>query len=191
MKTFEERYTAWIDGQLKGRELVEFEKELEQTHPEAEADKADALRLGDLLRRHATAPALTNGDFFNHQLMARIRKEQRDDSPVPLVRPRFRWALPNLAWAGACSLLMAFALYRNFIPSQLAEPKGQQFADVVTMATPALAAIPARPAYNAEILKADSDEPGISVTPIHSDKEKVTVVWVDGLDYLPASYEIH
>ena len=41
MKTFEEKFTAWVDGQLTGPELAAFERELE-SHPEALAEKEAA-----------------------------------------------------------------------------------------------------------------------------------------------------
>ena len=52
MKTFEERYTAWIDGQLEGGALTAFEQELTRraAEGEAEADKA-----GRRLPAHAVA----------------------------------------------------------------------------------------------------------------------------------------
>ena len=49
MKTFEERFTAWVDGQLTGEALAAFEKEL-AAHPEATADRDAALKIGELLR---------------------------------------------------------------------------------------------------------------------------------------------
>ena len=39
MKTFEEKWTAWLDGQLSGRELSEFEASLPDKAA-AEAEKA-------------------------------------------------------------------------------------------------------------------------------------------------------
>ena len=43
MKTFEEKWTAWLDGQLSGRELSEFEASLPDKAA-AEAEKADAKK---------------------------------------------------------------------------------------------------------------------------------------------------
>ena len=78
MKTFEERYTAWIDGELEGNALVAFEQELacRATVSDAYADKADAMRLSSFLHDHLQSPALTNADFFNHQLRERIAGER-------------------------------------------------------------------------------------------------------------------
>ena len=52
MKTFEERYTAWIDGRLEGSALTAFEQELTRRAAagEAQADRQDTQRLRALLR---------------------------------------------------------------------------------------------------------------------------------------------
>src|ERR1051326_3520558 len=76
MKTFEEKWTAWVDGELSGRELSEFEASLPDKAAAA-AEKAGALKLGELLKRELSATALTNEEFFNHQLrenIARLRE---------------------------------------------------------------------------------------------------------------------
>jgi len=59
MKTFEEKWTAWLDGQLSGRELSEFEASLPDKAA-ADAEKADAKKLGELLKRELGARTLTN-----------------------------------------------------------------------------------------------------------------------------------
>lgn len=123
MKTFEERYTAWIDGELEGNALVAFEQELERRAAvnDAYTDKADALKLTSFLHEHLHAPALTNADFFNHQLRERIageraaaRRPQESASRAPL----FAWSLSRLAWLGAASLFISGALYYGMIPKQ-------------------------------------------------------------------------
>jgi anti-sigma factor RsiW len=81
MKTFEEKWTAWLDGQLSGRELAEFEALLPDKAA-AEAEKADVRKLGALLKRELGVSALTNEEFFSHQLRERIR-----ESSVPSVEP--------------------------------------------------------------------------------------------------------
>ncbi|PYL63206.1 MAG: hypothetical protein DMF24_01070, partial [Verrucomicrobia bacterium] len=71
MKTFEEKWTAWVDGQLSGRELSEFEASLPDKGA-AEAEKAGALKLGELLKRELSARTLKNEEFFSHQLRESI-----------------------------------------------------------------------------------------------------------------------
>ena len=50
MKTFEEKWTAWLDGQLSGRELTEFEASLPDKAA-ADAETAEAKKLSTLLKR--------------------------------------------------------------------------------------------------------------------------------------------
>jgi anti-sigma factor RsiW len=167
MKTFEERYTAWIDGKLSAAELADFERELE-TRPEAAADKKDVERLGHLLRRHADVPSLTNADFFSHQMMARIAADSSETRAVRRHR-WWTWSLPQLAMAGAACLLVAGGLFKMMIP---------------------VGAVDAGKPYFAEIVDARTDDPHVSATPVYNAKDNVTVLWLDGLDYLPASYKL-
>jgi hypothetical protein len=171
MKPFEERYTAWIDGELEGDDLLRFEEELAQ-HPDAVEDRNAAHKLGGLLRDFGSAPPLGNEDFFNHQLLSRIQADQ-----APLRREKegsgAGWAFGRWGWIGAaaCAVGMAYALSQTLIP-----PKTR----------------PSVFAHNAmsQILDAHAEEPGVSVTPLQSDSDGVTVLWIDGLDYLPASYQL-
>src|SRR6266481_4125150 len=77
MKTFEEKWTAWLDGQLSGKELAEFEASLADLEA-AEAEKGDALRLGAFLKEQLAAQPLSNEEFFSHQLHERIAHERED-----------------------------------------------------------------------------------------------------------------
>lgn len=174
MKTFEERYTAWIDGRLTGPELEAFEKELEDRE-EAEADKRGAHRLGDLLRTHGTAPAMPNPDFFNHQLMARIAAEQpRQTTGSGGGRWFFSWPFMRLAAIGGVALALGLMLVRTNMPEAPA-PR-------TTM--------PSQPPYFAQILETQTDDPNISATVLHSEQDNVTVLWLDGMEYLPATYAL-
>ena len=187
MTTFEQRLSAWLDGELSGAELAAFEKELDR-HPEAlEAleDETETTKLHKLLQTHSAPPELRNPDFFNTQLMAKIAAETKQESKP--ARRTFFWSLPNLGWAAACCLLLSYSVYKTFVPATPAA-SGPAFADLVTAPTPPVV-IP-EPAYQAQIVTAESGDPSISVTPVHSDRDKVTVLWVDGLDYLPASYNL-
>src|SRR5438132_271663 len=74
MKTFEEKWTAWLDGHLTGRELAEFEASLPDKAA-AETERADAKKLSTLLKRELAAHALTNEEFFSHQVRERIARE--------------------------------------------------------------------------------------------------------------------
>ena len=170
MKPFEEQFTAWVDGKLSGPELAAFEKELEQ-HPEAMSERDDARKLGALLRGNSTAPKLANADFFNLQIQQRIVAEQRRERPVEKARGWFR-SLPRMLAAGAACLLISGALFKMVIPT-----------------TPSLDADDSSP-YFAQVVESWTSEPGISANTVYNPKDNVTVLWLDGLDYIPASYQI-
>src|ERR1041385_2901913 len=84
MKTFEEKWTAWLDDQLSGRELSEFEASLPDMAA-AQAEKTEAKKLGKLLKRELSAHPLNNEDFFSHQLREKIVQEsgEQDRRPTP------------------------------------------------------------------------------------------------------------
>ena len=181
-ETFEEKYTAWIDGKLSGKELENFERELAANAPieNARSDKLSANRLRSLLRENLRAPALSNADFFNHQLMQQIeseQKQQNDRSPEAEENSRqsrvaaFFWTLPRMAWAGAFCLILAAALYLAAVPKTQ-----QQLAE--------------NQEYVAKILSAHTDDPNISATTFHSKENNATVLWLDGLDYIPENYKL-
>lgn len=169
MKPFEEQFTAWVDGKLTGAELAEFEKQLEE-HPEAAEDREDALKLGRLLRSHPMVERMPNPDFFNHQLMQRIEAEM----PKPVVAEKKRasfWSIPSLAWAGACSLLVAGVLFVTMIPGG---PKHLETSN-----------------YFAQVVESWSTDPNVSASTVYDAKDNMTVVWLDGLDYIPATYALN
>ena len=67
MKTFEENWTAWVDGELSDAERAEFEASLDD-RVAAEAEKNQAHKLGALLREQLQPRAMGNEEFFHHQL---------------------------------------------------------------------------------------------------------------------------
>ena len=150
MKTFEERYTAWIDGQLEGPALLAFEQELARRSAagETEADRTDTLRLRHLLRDHLAAPALNNAEFFSHQLRERINAERVSGTRRPEgaaarggLLALFPWSVARLAGLGAACLFVAGALYYGLEPGTT--PTG---GDKLVQATPAVPPTAAPPA---------------------------------------------
>jgi len=165
MKTFEEKFTAWIDGRLTGNELAGFEADLAQIK-DADAEKEAALKLGALLRDHIKAPELNNAEFFNHQLLQQIELEKRREA-APVKRAPSFWTLTRLVWAGSFCMAAAAALFFIAVPRGVVEnPSGNE--------------------YVAQITNARTDDPAITATTIHSKDNKLTVLWLDGLEYLPA-----
>ena len=157
MKPFEEQYTAWIDGGLRGEELAAFERELKD-RAGAEAERADAQKLGHLLRVFGTAPQLTNAEFFNQRIAEQIAVREP-------ARTGWRWSMPRLAWAGIALLVLSAALFKVMLPRG-----GHGDTDAP---------------YFAQVLSADAGDPDLSVTPIHMDDEQVTFIWIDGLEDMP------
>jgi len=168
MKPFEEQFTAWVDGKLTGAELEEFEKQLAE-HPEAMEEKEAAQKLGRLLRQHPTVSRIPNPDFFNHQLMQRIAADM-PAKPVEKKRS-FVFSIPGLAWAGAFCLLVAFVLFQTTIPG------GERHIDKST--------------YFAQVVENWPANPNVSASTVYDPTDNVTVVWLDGLDYIPATYALN
>ena len=168
MKTFEEKWTAWLDGQLSGRELIEFESSLPDLAA-AEAEKRDALKLGAFLKKEIGAQSLSNEEFFSHQLRERIARETETSRSGS--RRTSWWTVPRLVWSGATALAL-FLICAVMIMSQH-EP-GEQSE------------------YLTQILKSQVDPGGnpnatISIFESKNDN-KVTVLWTEGLQTLPADY---
>jgi hypothetical protein len=166
MKTFEEKWTAWLDGQLSGRELVEFESSLPDLAA-AEAEKRDAQKLGTFLKKELGARALTNEEFFSHQLRERIMRETEDRRP-----PRSTWwTVPRLVWSGATAL--ALFLVTTFVLMTQHNP-GEQ-SEYLTQI------------LNSKVDPAANPNATVSIFEIKNDN-KVTVLWTEGLQSLPSDY---
>ena len=167
MKTFEEKWTAWLDGQLPGKELAEFEASLPDKTA-AELEKHDALKLGALLKEQLRAPAMHNAEFFNHQLRQQIASES-----APAVRPvesstrETWWSISRLLWTGATSLAI-FAVCTFFVMRE--EPSTGQSP------------------LTTQILSARISSPDATISMFESKEDKATVLWIDGLQSLPSEY---
>jgi hypothetical protein len=168
MKTFEEKWTAWLDGQLSGRELSEFEAALPDKAA-AKAEKAEARKLGALLKRELSVSALTNEEFFSHQLREKIR-----ESSVPSVEREARrstwWTIPRLFWTGTASLAV-FLIFTVFVMRDKNPAEESQ--------------------YLTQILNARVDpvvSPNATVSMFEVKQDRVTVLWTEGLQSLPADY---
>jgi hypothetical protein len=169
MKTFEEKWTAWIDDRLTGRELEEFEASLPD-RAAAEAEKRSAKQLGALLRSDAAAVALTNADFFSHQLRERLDRESKPAHSTADAISSGWWTIRRLLWSGAASLAIFVVC-----------------AVIVVHNKPA----PEHSEYLTQILNYRVDpavSPNATITLFEKKNEHVTVLWVDGLQSLPADY---
>ena len=171
MKTFEEKWTAWLDDQLSGHELLEFEASLPDKAV-AQAEKAEAKKLGALLKRELSAYPLKNEEFFNHQLRGRIAQEGDEQ-----YRERARrgaasgwWTIPRLLWTGTASLAV-FLICAVLVMRQQRPPEESQ--------------------YLTQILNARVDpvvSPNATVSIFEVKQDHATVLWTEGLQSLPADY---
>ena len=166
MKTFEEKWTAWLDEQLSGKELIEFEASLPDLAA-AQAEKCDAQKLGTFLKEQLTAQAVSNEEFFSHQLHERIARESE-------VRHRSTstwWTIPRLVWSGATALAL-FVITTVVLMSQ--HQPGEQ-SEYLTQI------------LNSRVDPAANPHATISIFESKTDN-KVTVLWTEGLQSLPADY---
>jgi len=169
MKTFEEKWTAWIDGELTGAELAEFEASLPD-QAAAEAEKRDAQKLGMFLKEHLPCRAMGNEEFFHHQLRERMNADAGGDRRVSSGEGRSWWPIGRLAWVGATALAI-FSVFTVFVMREKPANEPSQ--------------------YLSEILTARVDpavSPNATISMFKSKEDKVTVLWVDGLQSLPSEY---
>ena len=169
MKTFEEKWTAWLDGRLSDRELAEFEASLPDKAA-AEAEKADAKKLGTLLKRELGVQTMLNEDFFNHQIRERITRESTGESRKRGVEVSPWWTIRRLLWTGTASLavflVMAILVMRDKNPGEQSQ-------------------------YLTQILNARVDpvvSPNATISMFETKEDRVTVLWTEGLQSLPADY---
>jgi hypothetical protein len=170
MKTFEEKWTAWLDGELSGAELAEFEASLPDKAA-AEAEKRDAHKLGSFLKEQLQDRAMGNEEFFHHQLRERIAADARSASVPEMAgaRPAL-WPIGRLVWVGATSLAI-FCVCTFFVMREKGPTDQSQYLTQI---------------LNARVDPAVS--PNATISMFESGEGKVTVLWVDGLQSLPPEY---
>jgi anti-sigma factor RsiW len=170
MKTFEEKWTAWVDGELSDAERAGFEASLDDPVA-AEAEKNRTHKLGALLREQLQPRAMGNEEFFHHQLRGRIAAEMKEPAPrLAPARGASWWTIRRLLWTGASSLAV-FALCTFFVMRE--KPAASQSQ------------------YLTQILNARVDpnvSPYATVSIFQTKQDRVTVLWVDGLKSLPPEY---
>ena len=169
MRTFEEKWTAWLDGQLSGRELSEFEASLPDKAA-AEIERSDAKKLGTLLKSELGAPALRNEEFFSHQLRERIMRDSGARFAEREARGPTWWTIPRLLWTGTVSLAV-FLIFTVFVIRDKNPAEESQ--------------------YLTQILNARVDpvvSPNATVSMFEAKQDRVTVLWTEGLQSLPADY---
>jgi hypothetical protein len=122
MKTFEQLYTAWVDGALTKDEAAAFEKE----HPELLKERDDMSKLKQLLQNNLVPAEFAHAQFFTSKLMEQI---------VPAGRSLPSWFhVPRLAWGGLASLAFALLFFLLIVPHSWT-PHPEYVAEVLKTTT--------------------------------------------------------
>jgi len=169
MKTFEEKWTAWLDGELSEQERIEFEASLPDKAA-AEDEKREASKLGTLLREQLRHQSMNNADFFNHQLQQRIARESAPAFGNKRHSQSSRWTIARLIWSGAAAMAL-FLVCAVFV---IREKKPTDQSEYLT-----------------QILNTRVDpvmSPNATISMFKAKEDKVTVLWVDGLQSLPSEF---
>jgi hypothetical protein len=166
MKTFEEKWTAWLDEQLSGQELEAFEASLPDLEA-ARAEKRDAQKLHAFLKEQLGAQTLSNEEFFSHQIHERITRDLEDRHRSKSIR----WTIPRLVWAGATALAL-FLITTVMLMTQ--HQPGEQ-SEYLTQI------------LNSRVDPAANPNATIAIFETKTDN-KVTVLWTEGLQTLPSDY---
>ena len=166
MKTFEEKWTAWLDDELSGKELEAFEASLPDLAA-AQAEKLQAHKLGAFLKKEISAQTLNNAEFFSHQIHDAIAGDTEDRHRSRSVR----WTIPRLVWAGATALALFLITTVVLMTKHQAGEQSE---------------------YLTQILKSRVDpgaNPNAAIYIFESKNDnKVTVLWTEGLQTLPSDY---
>jgi len=170
MKTPEERHTAWLDDALTPEERATFEADAGSLE-EARREKQFVERLRTDLRAFSVAPEMESPDFFTHGVMERIAKSEAAGEKRETTAGAW-WSLGRLAWLGAGAVAASVVLTASMIP------RGGEHAPID---------------YSAEVIETQvpAEAGGISAVAFRSEESELTVLWLDGLDYVPDSHAIN
>lgn len=168
MKPTNEQICAWMDGEMSEAERIAFEREAGASLESLRQEQRQIGSLGSLLRS-TPRPALENADFFNNQILREIEAEQaairrEAAARVPAGRRLPAWFFPISLSAAAALALLAFSKFG-------AEPQEES--------------------GNTEVLAATVDLQNVSAVAFELPDSDIAVIWIDGLDYLPANHPIN
>lgn len=167
MKTFEEKWTAWLDGQLTGKELADFEASLPDKAA-AEAEKNDARKLGAFLKQELGTQTLSNEEFFSNQLRERIARE--DAQPDRSGAKSNWWTIPRLVWTGATSLALFLICALVVMHERSPAERSEYLTQILNMRVDAAVS------------------PNATISVFEAKEDRVTVIWTEGLQSLPSDY---
>jgi anti-sigma factor RsiW len=180
MKTFEEKFTAWVDGKLTGQELVEFEASLPD-RAAAEAEKRALLKLGAFLKEQLAPQPFANEEFFSNQIREHIARHQsgQDRSAFAWLRRDTHgarstwWTIPRLAWCGAAAIALFVLFSVMFVRDNAPESHSPYLTQILN------ARVDPNENPNATITMFERQQNG---------DERVTVLWTEGLKSLPSEF---
>ena len=152
----EEMWTAYMDRKLSAQDAAAFERE----NPQAAAEREMHARITIAMRTHSVAPKMRNADFFNERILQEI-SPRKEKAPEPR---RALWPLWRLAFASACCLLIAGAIYAFFVRGNEGGTDG----------------------YRAQVVSVKAGDELLNATVL--DADGLAVVWIDGLDQLSNDY---
>lgn len=183
------QYTAWIDGLLSPEESAQFEAAFSpEALATAQQDRIDVGELGNLLRTHLKAPAMKNADFFTHAILQEIASEAKE-SHAAAVDSRTHLHTTHTAPENQrhrheddAGFHFSWTLLWHFLSAS------SVCAAIATLCAIALLGTPGSGSddYYAEFVNPKPGK-GISADSFHSPEENITVLWLDGLDYVPAT----
>ena len=177
--------------------------------------------MHQLLTVHLRAPALTNAEFFSHQLRERIEVERASERRREDLRQTrgsiFSWPFVRLAGLGAACLFVAAALYYATMPPRASAPSPDvavthppTLPDPVNSASTQAVPVPAVPGQtghsvdgaqfalaapmppsvdlndNIQAVRVTPSSNNTSATPLELKDRNVSVLWINGLDYMQA-----
>ena len=174
MKTFEDKLEAWETGRLNLKKQREFERELDAICP-TDAELASQKSFGKLLREHMTTSTLSNEDFFNVQILRYIEAEQRargGRSFFQKLTYRLSFHRPFAALAAALVLIALALFFTSPFPGLEQDLKAGQLA------------------YYVRFHNTKTTTPNISAVPVYLDEVRATVLWLDGLDWIPYEHSV-
>ena len=170
--SFEETYTLWLDRQLSPADAEAFEKLMRERGLDPDTERSGGEKLHRLLHENSPAPEMKHADFFNRQLLYRIKQGDRAVAKHEETVSFWRWlALPKMAWAGIACLLFAAVTYKTLIPASGPTPFEKS-------------------TYYATVVDSRTFDPTISANTVYDPNDNITVLWIDGLDYLPADFAL-
>ena len=163
----QEQLTRWIDGDLEGDELRDFEA-IVANDPQLREAKAEAEKLSHLLKADMPERDIPNPDFFNNQIQRRIGEGSpaATAATAPTASGILSWFRSPFTLASAAAVL-AVGL---FVFSQKSTTGASEHTSVTSTYTP---------------------DREIAASHFYSDEADATVIMLDGLAALPDSTELN